>query len=149
MTVTFPPTHSWDRGFIVPQNVQVLYTRNEKTVTLIYENIKSPFLLRKPWQNGRIRRKETRFGKLWVYVTWKYSSKEPCFFVPFVYERLIQTVSLVYFAHCSADVENFRHYIFSRHQHMSFSAIHMAFPLSFAYVKTQLHILFWKSTLTS
>ena len=39
-------------------------------------------------------------------------------------------------------VENFHHYIFFRTPRHSSYTIHVAFPLSFVYLKTQLHILF-------
>ena len=59
-----------------------------------------------------------------------------------------QTAGLVYSADCfprlTAGVENFRHYTFFERPHISIDAIHVALPVSLVYLKTQLHILFFK-----
>ena len=46
-------------------------------------------------------------------------------------------------ASCLSEDENFCSYIFFRTTAHSSNAIHVAFPLSFVYLKTQEHILFW------
>ena len=105
-----------------------------------------------------------------VYTTLRYISREPFVFMLLSKGRLLssgatwpplranaQMSRLVYSADCSlqltARVENLSLYSFLTPTQSSFwhptYEIQVAFPLSLVYLKTQLHILFLKSTLTS
>ena len=58
---------------------------------------------------------------------------------------IAQMAWLVYSADCSLrqtiGIENFRHFIFFWHPHISSYAVHVTFPLFLGYLNTQLYIL--------
>ena len=100
---------------------------------------------------------------LQIYTRWRDISREPCFFVLLSQDTDSgQPYSLGYSpTPLQASTQNgitlltdcrlpgLKTYVFSRYLRNSSYIVHVAFPLSLVYLKTQLQVLFSKSTLTS